>query len=320
MTRDELVEQIQITVKHEIGHFLGMDEEEVERLGLAERAVGLADRLAAFRDVARFSTAPPRCSRTESDGLTLERGTPLCVAFPTTTEALCAVVRACKRRGRSLRAARRGHRTLGGATPISGGVVIECSRMNKILEIDATNAPRPCSPGWSTSISPRPCALSASTTRRIPRVSRLHDRRERRREQRRSPYTEVRHHEPARARARGRAPRRGGRAARSPRRHAHGFDLRGRLRRLGGTLGITSAVTVRLVPQPESVRNVASGQLSRRSSPRAKRCRRSSACAASCPRPSRSWTTARSRRSRRRCLRGRLSADARACCWFEVDG
>ena len=33
-TRDELVEQIQITVKHEIGHFLGMDEEEVERLGL----------------------------------------------------------------------------------------------------------------------------------------------------------------------------------------------------------------------------------------------------------------------------------------------
>jgi len=35
MTRAELVEQIQITVKHEIGHFLGMDEEEVERLGLA---------------------------------------------------------------------------------------------------------------------------------------------------------------------------------------------------------------------------------------------------------------------------------------------
>ena len=34
-TRDELVEQIQITVKHEIGHFLGMDEEEVDRLGLA---------------------------------------------------------------------------------------------------------------------------------------------------------------------------------------------------------------------------------------------------------------------------------------------
>ena len=32
---DDLVEQIHVTVKHEIGHFLGMDEEEVERLGLA---------------------------------------------------------------------------------------------------------------------------------------------------------------------------------------------------------------------------------------------------------------------------------------------
>jgi predicted Zn-dependent protease with MMP-like domain len=31
---EELVEQIQITVKHEIGHFLGLDEEDVERLGL----------------------------------------------------------------------------------------------------------------------------------------------------------------------------------------------------------------------------------------------------------------------------------------------
>ena len=30
----ELIEQIQITVKHEIGHYLGMDEDEVERLGL----------------------------------------------------------------------------------------------------------------------------------------------------------------------------------------------------------------------------------------------------------------------------------------------
>jgi tetratricopeptide (TPR) repeat protein len=34
-TRDELVEQIQITVKHEIAHYLGLDEDEVERLGLA---------------------------------------------------------------------------------------------------------------------------------------------------------------------------------------------------------------------------------------------------------------------------------------------
>ena len=33
--RAELVEQIEITVKHEVGHYLGLDEDDLERLGLA---------------------------------------------------------------------------------------------------------------------------------------------------------------------------------------------------------------------------------------------------------------------------------------------
>ena len=33
--RDDLVEQIQVTVRHEIGHHLGLSEEDMERLGLA---------------------------------------------------------------------------------------------------------------------------------------------------------------------------------------------------------------------------------------------------------------------------------------------
>jgi predicted Zn-dependent protease with MMP-like domain len=33
--RDELIEQIQITVRHEIGHYLGLDESDLDRLGLA---------------------------------------------------------------------------------------------------------------------------------------------------------------------------------------------------------------------------------------------------------------------------------------------
>ena len=32
---EDLIEQVQITVKHEIGHFLGLEEEDMERLGLA---------------------------------------------------------------------------------------------------------------------------------------------------------------------------------------------------------------------------------------------------------------------------------------------
>jgi predicted Zn-dependent protease with MMP-like domain len=34
-SRDELIDQIQVTVKHEIGHYLGLDEDDLERLGLA---------------------------------------------------------------------------------------------------------------------------------------------------------------------------------------------------------------------------------------------------------------------------------------------
>ncbi|MDH5305783.1 MAG: metallopeptidase family protein, partial [Myxococcales bacterium] len=34
-TRDELIEQIQITLRHEVGHHLGLSEEDMERLGLA---------------------------------------------------------------------------------------------------------------------------------------------------------------------------------------------------------------------------------------------------------------------------------------------
>jgi predicted Zn-dependent protease with MMP-like domain len=33
--QDDLIEQIQITVRHEVGHYLGLDEDDLERLGLA---------------------------------------------------------------------------------------------------------------------------------------------------------------------------------------------------------------------------------------------------------------------------------------------
>ena len=33
--REEVIDQIQVTVRHEIGHYLGLDEDDLERLGLA---------------------------------------------------------------------------------------------------------------------------------------------------------------------------------------------------------------------------------------------------------------------------------------------
>jgi predicted Zn-dependent protease with MMP-like domain len=33
--REDLIDQIQVTVRHEVGHYLGLDEDDLERLGLA---------------------------------------------------------------------------------------------------------------------------------------------------------------------------------------------------------------------------------------------------------------------------------------------
>ena len=33
--REDLIEQIQVTVRHEVGHHLGLSEEDLDRLGLA---------------------------------------------------------------------------------------------------------------------------------------------------------------------------------------------------------------------------------------------------------------------------------------------
>ena len=35
LDREDLIDQIQVTVRHEIGHYLGLDEDDMERLGLA---------------------------------------------------------------------------------------------------------------------------------------------------------------------------------------------------------------------------------------------------------------------------------------------
>jgi len=72
----------------------------------------------------------------ECDGLTLHTARPTAVVFPRSREQVQAVVRACRAHGAPFVARGAGTGLSGGAIAHDGGVVVECSRLNRILAID----------------------------------------------------------------------------------------------------------------------------------------------------------------------------------------
>jgi len=72
----------------------------------------------------------------ECDGLTLHNARPRAVVFPRSREQVQAIVRCCRSHGVSFVARGAGTGLSGGAIALEGGVVVECSRMNRILEIE----------------------------------------------------------------------------------------------------------------------------------------------------------------------------------------
>ena len=72
----------------------------------------------------------------ECDGLTLHTGRPLAVVLPRSVEEVQRVVRACRVAGVSFVPRGAGTGLSGGATARDGSVVIECSRLDRILEVD----------------------------------------------------------------------------------------------------------------------------------------------------------------------------------------
>ncbi len=72
----------------------------------------------------------------ECDGLTLHTARPAAVVFPRTREQVQAIVRACRRHGVPFVARGAGTGLSGGAIAEGGGVVVECSRMNRVLAIE----------------------------------------------------------------------------------------------------------------------------------------------------------------------------------------
>jgi glycolate oxidase subunit GlcD len=75
----------------------------------------------------------------ECDALTLHGARPSAVVFPRATSEVAAVVRACREAGVPFVARGAGTGLSGGSVALDDGVVVECSRMNAILELDAEN-------------------------------------------------------------------------------------------------------------------------------------------------------------------------------------
>src|SRR4030095_14869911 len=75
----------------------------------------------------------------ECDGLTLHGELPCAVVLPRDTDEVARVVRACRRFGVPFVPRGAGTGLSGGAIAMEGGVVIECSRLDRILAVDAEN-------------------------------------------------------------------------------------------------------------------------------------------------------------------------------------
>ena len=75
----------------------------------------------------------------EADGCVMDLHAPTLVVLPETTEQVADVVRLTRRAGMPIVPRGAGTGLAGGATPMSGGVVISTTRMDKVLEVDARN-------------------------------------------------------------------------------------------------------------------------------------------------------------------------------------
>ncbi len=96
----------------------------------------------ALRDIVgreRCLTRPEQLFPWECDALTLHTARPRAVVFPHDTREVARLVRACRRHGVPFVPRGAGTGLSGGALALDGGVVIECSRMHRVLEIDAEN-------------------------------------------------------------------------------------------------------------------------------------------------------------------------------------
>lgn len=83
----------------------------------------------------------------DADGCVMDTGEPHVVVLPTTAQEVSGVVRLAARYGVPIVPRGAGTGLSGGATAISGGIVVSTARMDKILEVDTRNGRVLCQPG-----------------------------------------------------------------------------------------------------------------------------------------------------------------------------
>jgi glycolate oxidase subunit GlcD len=110
-------------------------------------AAGLREALQGIVGRERCLVGPEALLAYECDGLTLHRAPPSAVVLPRDTGEVARIVRACRRHGVPFVPRGAGTGLSGGAIALDGGVVIECSRMDRILEVDAESRIAVVQPG-----------------------------------------------------------------------------------------------------------------------------------------------------------------------------
>jgi glycolate oxidase len=83
----------------------------------------------------------------DADGCVIDTHDPHIVVVPTTAEQVAAAVALARRAGMPIVPRGAGTGLAGGATPMSGGMVISTARMDKILQVDTANGRVLCQPG-----------------------------------------------------------------------------------------------------------------------------------------------------------------------------
>ena len=107
----------------------------------------LVSALRAIVGEAHVLVRPEQLLAYECDGLTHHTGLPSAVVLPAEKGAVARVVRACNAHAVPFVPRGAGTGLSGGALALGGGVVIECSRMNKILELDPDDGVAVIQPG-----------------------------------------------------------------------------------------------------------------------------------------------------------------------------